>query len=116
MAIWSLNLGLMIWPRANKAGEWLGWKIAHWQLDQMHQMQWLRNMQVNLTLLRAGAGPLMVSAAMEAERENLCELCGRPRRKCFRTQLLDAGRPAPAGACYQGPRMVPRMSEGGYDW
>lgn len=75
LLIWSLVAGLW-WPGISKAGERLGWRIGRWQLDRMHQIERLHELQWQLQLLRCSrycGSPLMVSAAMERHRRRMSE-------------------------------------------
>ena len=115
-AVLTLVMWFTLWG-SWRWGKRLGWWCARYQLNRMHQAERLHGLQLHLELLRLGS-PLMVSAAREQELEYIqplrelrrCEVCGLLRHRCPRTRLLDAGRPAPAGACHN------RLSEGGYDW
>jgi hypothetical protein len=52
--IWSLNFWLMGREKLDRWGSRIGWWLAHWQLDRMHQQQRLAELQMNVVLLRAG--------------------------------------------------------------
>lgn len=68
LAMWFTLWAL--WYPLNRVGAAIGWRIGRWQLARMHE---LHDLQVSLMLLRSGAGPLMVAAAMEAGRERRLE-------------------------------------------